>query len=128
MLFRSNSYRDLLVWHRSMQLAEEVYRATTDFPRTETYGLSAQLQRSVTSVASNIAEGHARNSTAEFLRFISIALGSIAESETQLTLAQRLTYLHPESCAKLLKQADEVGKMLRGLQRTLRKRAEARTR
>ena len=86
-------YRDLKVWQAGLKLAEAVHAVTTDFPKAEVFGLISQLRRAAVSIPSNIAEGHARDSTKEFLRFISIAMGSLAELETQLTLACRLGFL-----------------------------------
>ena len=85
-------YRDLKVWQAAMRLAEEVYRLSARFPKHETYGLANQLQRSAVSLPSNIAEGHGRNSRKEFNHFLGMALGSLAELETQLILAQHFDY------------------------------------
>ena len=112
-------YRDLKVWQESMSLAEEVYRFSSKFPKHETYGLASQLQRSAVSLPSNIAEGHGRNTANEFNHFLGIALGSLAELETQLILAQHLKYLTEEEVGSSLKKADEIGKMLKGLQKSL---------
>jgi four helix bundle protein len=112
-------YRDLKVWQAAMRLAEEVYRLSARFPKHETYGLSSQLQRSAVSLPSNIAEGHGRNSSKEFNHFLGIALGSLAELETQVMLAQRLNYLTEEEISQALQIADEIGKMLKGLQKSL---------
>ncbi|MFP5404572.1 MAG: four helix bundle protein, partial [Gammaproteobacteria bacterium] len=87
------SYRDLSVWQLAMQLTEAIYAATRTFPQSELYALANQLQRAAVSIPSNIAEGHARNTTRDYLRFVSIAMGSLAEVETQLELATRLNYL-----------------------------------
>lgn len=112
-------YRDLKVWQAAMRLAEEVYRLSAQFPKHETYGLASQLQRSAVSLPSNIAEGHGRNSNKEFNHFLGIALGSLAELETQLILAQHLGYLTEEEISPALQNADEIGKMLKGLQKSL---------
>ena len=112
-------YRDLKVWQAAMCLAEEVYRLSGRFPKHEIYGLASQLQRSAVSLPSNIAEGHGRNSRKEFNHFLGIALGSLAELETQLILAQHLNYLTEEEISKALQNADEIGKMLKGLQKSL---------
>jgi four helix bundle protein len=114
-----NSYRDLLAWQMAMRLTEHVYRATGTFPNKETYALANQLQRAAVSVPSNIAEGHARSSTKDYLRFISIAMGSLAELETQLELSARLDYIDQPKLGELLAIADELGRMLQGLRKSL---------
>jgi four helix bundle protein len=116
------SYRDLKVWQLGIELVESVYLLTASFPESERFGLIAQLRRSMVSVPSNIAEGHARDSTRDFLRFISIALGSLAEAETQLIISNRLNYLNGDEVQRFLGQMDELGRMLRGLQSTLANR------
>jgi four helix bundle protein len=114
-----NSYRDLLAWQLAMQLTESIYKITITFPNKETYALANQLQRAAVSVPSNIAEGHARSSTKDYLRFISIAMGSLAELETQLELSARLDYIDQPKLGELLAIADELGRMLRGLRKSL---------
>jgi four helix bundle protein len=114
-----NSYRDLKVWQLAMQLTEDVYRITGTFPNKETYALANQLQRAAVSIPSNLAEGHARSSTKDYLRFISIAMGSLAELETQVELAARLLYIDRQKLTELLTTADEVGRMLQGLRKSL---------
>lgn len=103
-----------------MLLAKEAYRLSAQFPKHEIYGLASQLQRSAVSLPSNIAEGHGRNSHKEFNHFLGIALGSLAELETQLILAQHLNYLSEVEINPALQNADEIGKMLKGLQKSLR--------
>jgi four helix bundle protein len=115
-----SSFRDLKVWQISMDLAEKIYLLTQKFPKSETYGIISQVQRACISVPSNIAEGHARDSTKEFLHFISIALGSLAELETQLLLASRFTYINKSDLESVLSKVDEIGRMLRGLQKSLK--------
>jgi len=112
-------YRDLKVWQAAMRLAGEIYRLSARFPKHETYGLASQLQRSAVSLPSNIAEGHGRNSSKEFNHFLGIALGSLAELETQVILAQHLDYLTEEEISPAMQNADEIGKMLKGLQKSL---------
>jgi len=112
-------YRDLKVWQMALDLAEAVYSASVSFPKAEIFGLTAQIRRASVSIPSNIAEGHARDSTKEFLRFISVAMGSLAELETQLCLACRLHYLDQERLKELLARTDQIGRMLRGLQDSL---------
>ena len=111
-----SSYRDLTVWQRAMELVERIFLLTPKLPREQVYGLSAQMQRAVVSVPSNIAEGHARKSTREYLHFLSISLGSLAELETQLILCERLKFLSADDVGQVLGVADEVGKMIRGVQ------------
>jgi four helix bundle protein len=109
------SYKDLIVWQKSMDLVQMVYQATKEFPREELYGLTNQLRRAAISVPSNIAEGHARKSTAEFRNFLSIARGSLAEVETQLLIAQRLSYINKQRLEAILSIQVEVNKMTNAL-------------
>jgi four helix bundle protein len=113
------SYKDLKVWQLGMGLVEGVYRLTRGFPREEIYGLSAQMRRAAISVPSNVAEGHAR-STREYLHHLSIALGSLAELETQLLVAARFGHVDEQCVRSAVSVAEEIGKMLRGLQKSLR--------
>jgi four helix bundle protein len=113
------SYRDLDVWKRSMDLAVKVYQVTSEFPKSELYGLTGQMRRAAVSVPSNIAEGHNRRGR-EFPHFISIALGSLAELETQALIAQRIGLLPEASYAQLYSECDAIGKMLRVLEQRLR--------
>ena len=82
-------YKDLIVWQKSIELVHEVYFITKNFPKTEVYGLSSQMQRSAVSIPSNIAEGQARNHKAEFVQFLGIAFGSSAELDTQIIIAKK---------------------------------------
>ena len=116
------SFRDLEVWRRSIDLVEAIYRASSAWPADERFGLTSQVRRAAVSVPSNIAEGAARQGTGEFLQFLSIAKGSLAEVETQLILAERLGYLPATAGASLLTSAAEIGRMLAGLTRSLRAR------
>ena len=116
------SYRDLTVWQRAMELAALVYELTARLPREETYGLRSQLQRAAVSIPSNIAEGHAKESTKEYLRYLLVSRGSMAELETQLPLCQKLQLLSKEDVEHALIVSDEIGRMIRGLQHSLTKR------
>jgi len=113
-------FRDLQVWQSGMALAERVYRVSQNWPKSETFGLTGQIRRAAISVPSNLAEGHARDSTKDFLRFVSIAFGSIAEIETQAILAGKLGYLGDPELKDLLSHSGETGRMLRGLQQKLK--------
>ena len=119
------SYRDLRVWQQAMDLAEAAYRATEHFPEHERYGLVTQLRRAAVSVASNIAEGHAR-STGDYLRHLLISNGSVAEMETQFIISARMAFLPAGLAASLLQTCDQVGRMLGGLRKSLRVRRVAR--
>jgi four helix bundle protein len=113
-------YQDLLVWQKSMDLTVDIYTATKSFPKEELYGLISQIRRSAVSISSNIAEGHARNTTGEFIQFIGIAKGSIAELETQIILAYRLGYIDNSAKEVLLDKVKDVSKMLMGLSKSLK--------
>jgi four helix bundle protein len=116
------SYRQLRVWQLGMQLAKDVYLLTQGFPKHEVYGLSSQVQRSAVSIPANLAEGHTRESTKDFLRYISIAQGSLAETETHLLLAESLNYATSDQIAAILEKCAEERKMLGALRRRLREK------
>jgi four helix bundle protein len=117
---RIQSYRDLVVWQKAMQLAEATYRATSKFSQEEIYGLSSQMRRAAVSIASNIAEGHDRHSRGKYLQFLGHARGSLAELETQTILSGRLGYLSRELEQSIIEQMAEVGRVLNGLRNSLR--------
>ena len=108
----AQSFRDLTVWQRSMQMTVAVYRLSQKFPREELYGLTSQMRRSAVSVPSNIAEGQGRSSTGEFKQFLGIARGSNFELQTQLELAKALGIGDPKSIDEAERLSHEVGKML----------------
>ena len=114
-----NSFRDLLVWQRAMELVVDCYQLSKLFPDTERFGLTNQLRRSAVSVPSNIAEGHGRGSSKAFLSFLWIANGSLSELDTQIQLAVRLGFVSEQDAARSLQLAHEVGRMLTGLRRSL---------
>jgi four helix bundle protein len=106
------SFRDLQVWQRSMQLTVSIYRLTQGFPREEIYGLTSQLRRSAISVPSNIAEGQGRLGTGEFRQFLGIARGSNCELQTQLEIARALGIGNSQLIDEAESLTHEVGKML----------------
>ena len=106
------SYKDLLVWQRSMDLVEKVYFFTAQLPSSEQFGLVSQMRRAVVSVPSNIAEGYGRQATGEYRHHLSIDRGSVLELETQVLLASRLKYLQPADAESVLKEIDEISRML----------------
>ena len=110
-----SSYKDLLVWQKSIQLVTEVYRLSKTLPKEEIYGLVSQMQRAAVSIPSNIAEGHDRNSDKEFSQFLCVARGSLAELETQLIIAKNLDYINQEQMTNISNNCYEIGKMTNGL-------------
>ena len=116
------SYRDLEVWQKAMDLVVMCYQMTTEFPKSETYGLSSQLQRSAVSVPANIAEGRQRQHSKEFLQHLSIAYGSLAEVETHIQIAGRLNYVGENQINRLIDTTSEIGRMLNGLRKSIEKK------
>ncbi|HZX91653.1 MAG TPA: four helix bundle protein [Rudaea sp.] len=119
-----DSYRDLIAWQKAMDLVTEVYRVTASMPEAERFGLTSQLRRAAVSVPSMLAEGHARGSTREFVRYVAMAMGSLAEIETQLLICMRLEFANQTSLQKLLAQCDEQNRILRGLTKSLSHKLE----
>ena len=113
-----NTHYDLVAWQEAMNLVEAVYRDTEGFPPKEMFGLIAQIRRAAVSIPSNLAEGAARNSRKELLQFVGISCGSLAELQTQLQIAVRLGYVAAE--AQCISQATRVGKLVRGLRKSLK--------
>jgi len=114
------SFRDLLVWQKAIQLSVAIYRLTKDFPREEIYGVSSQIRRAAVSVPSNIAEGHGRLGTGEYRQFLGIARGSNFELQTQLEIARALKFGKPELLDEAEGLSFEVGKMISGLLNALK--------
>jgi len=110
-----SAFSDLRVWQSAMELALQIYRETSNFPRSETYGLTQQMRRAAVSVPSNIAEGKGRRTNKDFSQFLFQARGSLLELQTQTTIAKRLGYLGEEQANELLNAAAKVGKGLAGL-------------
>ncbi len=115
-----HSYKDLIVWQKSVELVKEVYKATNKFPSKETFGLTSQIRRSVVSIPSNIAEGFVRRNRAEYRQFLYIAFGSGAELETQLLIAKELEYLNEEEYSPIQLLLTEIMKMLNSMLTKLR--------
>ena len=107
------SFRDLIVWQKGMMLVKNIYDKTRGFPKEEIFGLRMQLRRCAVSVPSNIAEGYGRQHTSEYVRFLQIARGSLFELVTQLEMSVSLNYL--DEVEDLIKECDEIAKMLNGL-------------
>ncbi len=116
------SYRQLIAWQKAMDLVKLVYDLTDKFPRDEQFGLTLQIRKAVVSVPSNIAEGQGRNSTKDFLRHLSIAYGSLMETETQNLIAEMRKYIVPEESITVLEKSAEVGRLVNGLSNSLVKK------
>ncbi|MBV8938807.1 MAG: four helix bundle protein [Alphaproteobacteria bacterium] len=114
------NYGDLLVWQKEMQLAENIFGATEQFPGSQRYVLVSQMQRCAHSVPSNIAEGRSRHSEKDFTYHLNVARGSLAELETHIILSQRLGFITDVIAAQLLNQCNEVTRMLFGLRDSLK--------
>lgn len=113
------SYRELIAWQRAMDFVTACYRVTERFPADERFGLTSQLRRAAVSVPSNIAEGQGRGHVKAFMNHLGIANGSLRESETQLLIAERLNYVVRIDFQPALDLADEVGRLITGLRRSL---------
>ena len=118
-----DSYTELIVWQKAMELVFAIYDATKAFPRSETYGLKSQIERAAVSIPSNIAEGQARYSQKDFANFLGHARGSLAELETQLMIARHLGYISEELSRELSARCATVGQMLNRLHSAIAARA-----
>lgn len=119
------SFHDLQVWQRGMDLAVEVYSTTQDFPKSELFGLTFQLRKASSSVPANIAEGWGRNGPKEFLHFLNIAMGSLREVETHLILSQRVGLITRDQLLPLQESIQILGRQISSLQRQIRRKLEA---
>ena len=113
-------FKDLVVWQKGMQLARQVYQLTQSFPAEEKFGLVSQMRRAAVSVPSNIAEGQARNTTGEFVQFVSHAEGSLAELDTRVRLSIELRFCHEAAVKSIQELIIEEQKMLKSLRRSLK--------
>ena len=112
---KTSSFKDLIVWQRSIDLVEKVYKITKKFPEEERFGLISQIRRACVSVSSNIAEGNGRRTRKDYIQFLHIALGSLAELETQLVIAKRLSYVENLPYNGVIEELVVVRKILIGL-------------
>ncbi len=118
-----NSYQDLLVWQKAMDLVVACYEVVSHLPLSESHGLASDIQRKARQIPSYIADGFGRGNTAEYVSRLSFAHGSLMALETDLLTTTRLSFLTPEEIAPLLNRCTEIGKMLNGLMRSLRGRS-----
>ncbi|OGU54846.1 MAG: four helix bundle protein [Ignavibacteria bacterium RBG_13_36_8] len=114
------TYRDLIVWQKSMSFVTNIYKLTNEFPKGEMYALTSQIRRSAVSIPSNIAEGYGRNSKPEYVRFLKIAIASLFELQTQLQVAVNLEYFSRESFEEFFELSREIERMLSSLIRKLK--------
>src|SRR6266496_168217 len=119
-----NSFRDLRVWQSGMELVTQIYRLTQSFPREEQYGLTSQMRRAAVSVPSNIAEGHARESSKEYLNHLSIVQGSLAELQTQIEIAARLDFVAAEAARQTLELSAALSRQIFALRNAIARKIE----
>jgi len=112
---RINSYKELIVWQKSIELVTEVYSLTRNFPSEEKFGIVNQLNRAIVSVPSNIAEGWGRESSKNYLQFLRTSRGSLMEVETLILISKNLCYINEKEFKKITIGIEEVGKILQGL-------------
>ena len=118
-------YRELIAWQKAMDLTTECYRITTHFPKSETYGLTASIQRTATAIPSEIAQGQGRSTTRDFLWHLGNANGRCSELETQIILAFRVGHLPEEEMKQILERSAEVGRIISGLISSLERRLDS---
>ena len=115
------THRDLDVWKKSIDLVTLIYKYTADYPKNEMYGLTSQIRRCAVSIPSNIAEGSARTTRKDFSHFLAIALGSVAELETQLIISRNLNYLPETVLDELMPELTSIRRMTLGLRKSINK-------
>lgn len=118
------NFKDLIVWQKSRQLVKSIYLLTRSFPSEEKFGLISQMRRAAVSIPSNIAEGQARRTTPDFIRFISNGEGSLAELETQVILSADLEFCKNEDLFDIFSLMEEIRKMLNALRRKLAEKVQ----
>lgn len=118
----TQSYKDLVVWQKGIELAKCIYAVTRRFPNEERFGLTSQMRRAAISIPSNVAEGQARRTTPEFIQFVSHAEGSAAELDTQIILAVELNFCRKADVLPIYELNDEIRRMLNALRRKLGER------
>ena len=120
------SHVDLDVWQKAIDLAAAIYAVSQLLPKSELFGLVSQMRRAAVSVAANVAEGHGRRATNDFARFVAIARGSLMELHTHIVLTERISYVDHHRLGPIFDMVDEVGRMLSGLEASLRRAAARR--
>lgn len=115
------TFRDLLVWQKSMTFVTEIYKVSKPFPKEETFGLTSQIRRSAISIPSNISEGYGREGVKEYLRFLNVAMASLFELQTQLEIAFNLEYIHKKRFDDLYELSREIERMLSSFIRSIKR-------
>jgi len=114
-----NNFRELVVWQKSISFVVKIYEITRNFPNEEKFNLVTQMQRAATSIPSNIAEGAGRNTNVSFKHFLTIAIGSAHELETQIIISKQLGYIYEDSCENFVSELNGIQKMLYALHNSL---------
>ena len=117
-----STFRDLLIWQKSMVLVTDIYQLTNSFPKEEIYGLTSQIRRSSVSIPSNIAEGYGRDGNKDYLKFLNIAIASLFEIQTQLEIAFNLKYTNEIQFNKIYEESREIERMLSSFIRKIKER------
>lgn len=118
-MVEDGNYKNLIVWQKSISLVKQIYQLTANFPSEEKFGLVSQMRRAVVSIPSNIAEGQARRTTGDYVRFVSTSEGSLAELETQLIISAELGFCSEDETKIIFSLMTEIRKMLNALRRSL---------
>lgn len=118
------TFRELLVWQKSMNFVTEIYKASKSFPQEENFGLTSQIRRSSISIPSNISEGYGREGLNDYLRFLNIAMSSLFELQTQIEIAYNLEYIKKDEFEKLYEMSREIERMLSSFIRSLKSKVK----
>ncbi|GEL11393.1 four helix bundle protein [Flavobacterium glycines] len=117
-----STFKDLLIWQKSMTLITQIYQSTNQFPKEEIFSLTSQIRRSAISIPSNIAEGFGRESKQDFLRYLNISIGSLFEFQTQLEIAKNINYLNENEFNNIFEDSREIERMLVSFIKKLKER------
>ena len=117
-----STFRNLLIWQKSMDLVTKIYSSTQQFPKEEVFGLTSQIRRSAISIPSNIAEGYGRDSNKEYLRFLNISISSLFEMQTQIEIAKNINYINETDFNKIYEDSREIERMLTSFIKKIKER------
>jgi four helix bundle protein len=122
---KKQSYKNLIVWQKAIELVTDIYSITKTFPSEERFGLTSQLNRAVVSVPTNIAEGWGRESSKNYLQFLRISRGSLMEVETLMLISKNLNYVKDENFILISDKIEETGKILQGLIKSMQQKIKS---